>query len=256
MAKTSAGRSAVSRAVEILNAFGPGSLYLSATEIAQRTDNPVPSTHRRLQELTSLGLIDRASDRTYRLGARLWEWAALSPGATGLRAAALPHLQEVHHYVRQHAQIGILTGNDVLFIERLSAPDSVINYSVIGQRLPALASSSGLAQLAFIAEEERERILEHGVDQLTPSTMTDPEEIRRRLVAIRLEGYVVNDGFIHTSARGIAVPIHGHQKDLLGALSVIVPNDDSPVTPRVNLLRRAAAGISRDYARLTRGQRA
>jgi DNA-binding IclR family transcriptional regulator len=256
VARTSGGRSAVSRAVEILDAFGSGSPYLTATEIAERTGAPVPSTHRRLQELTDLGLIDRASDRTYRLGARLWEWAARSPGATGLRAAALPHLQKVHHYVRQHAQIGILTGNDVLFIERLSAPDSVINYSVIGQRLPALASSSGLVQVAYVAEEDRERILAHGVDQLTPSTVTDTEEIRRRLVAVRRDGYVVNDGFIHTAARGIAVPIHGHQQDLLGALSVIVPNDDAPVMPRVNLLRRAAAGISRDYARLTRGQRA
>lgn len=144
----------------------------------------------------------------------------------------------------------------MLIIERLSAPDAVVNFSVIGQRLPALASSSGLVQVAFLAPEERERIVEHGVDQLTPATVTDPDEIRRRLAAIRREGYVANDGFIHPAARGIAVPIHGHQKDLLGALSVIVPNDDAPVMPKVHLLRQAAAGISRDYARLTRGQQA
>ncbi|MFC7401395.1 IclR family transcriptional regulator [Citricoccus sp. GCM10030269] len=254
MARTSAGRSSLSRAVEILDAFDSVSVYLTATQISERTGSPVSSTHRLLGELTSLGLVERAPDRTYRLGARLWEWSARSPGAAGLRAAAWPHLHQVHHVVRQHAQIGILAGHDVLFIERLSAPDAVVNYSVIGQRLPALVSSSGLVQVAWLPEYEQEAILAAGLEPYTPKTVTDPSLIRRHLADIRRNGYVANDGYVHTAVRGIAVPLRGHQDDVLGALSVIVPNDSAPVGPHVTVLKNAAAAISRDYAALTRGR--
>lgn len=254
MARTSAGRSSLSRAVDLLDAFDSGSVYLTATELAARAGSPVSTTHRLLGELTALGLVERSEDRTYRIGARIWEWSARSPGAAGLRAAALPHLQKVHHAVRQHAQIGILVGHDVLFIERLTAPDAVVNYSVIGQRLPALASSSGLVQLAWLPEAEQDAAIAAGVRHYTPLTVTEPEKIRQRLAEIRRAGFVANDGFIHTAARGIAVPLRGHQDDLLGALSVIVPNDAAPVRPYVTLLQNAAAAIARDYAALTRGR--
>lgn len=255
MARTSAGRSSLSRAVDLLDAFDSGSVYLTATELADRAGSPVSTTHRLLGELTTLGLVERSPDRTYRIGAKIWEWSARAPGAAGLRAAALPHLQKVHHAVRQHAQIGILVGHDVLFIERLTAPDAVVNYSVIGQRLPALASSSGLVQLAWLPEAEQEAAIAAGVRHYTPLTVTEPDRIRRRFAEIRQEGYVVSDGYIHTSARGIAVPLRGHQDDVLGALSVIVPNDHAPARPTITLLQKAAAAISRDYAALTRGRR-
>ena len=254
MARTSAGRSSLSRAVALLDAFDSGSVYLTATELADRAGSPVSTTHRLLGELTALGLVERSPDRTYRIGARIWEWSARSPGAAGLRAAALPHLQRVHHAVRQHAQIGILVGHDVLVIERLTAPDAVVNYSVIGQRLPALASSSGLVQLAWLPEAEQEAVIAAGVREYTPSTVTDPDRIRERLAEIRRTGFVANDGFIHPAARGIAVPIRGHQDDVLGALSVIVPNNTAPVRPYVTLLQNAAAAVARDYAALTRGR--
>lgn len=256
MAKTSGGQSALSRAVQVLDAFDSASVYLTASQVAGRTGQPISSTHRQLQELVRLGLVDRSPDRTYRLGTKLWEWAARSPGAAGLRAAALPHLQKVHNVVRQHAQIGVLSDNEVLFIERLSAPGAVVNYTVIGQRLPALASSAGLVQVAWLPPDKLEAVLAQGVDQFTPSTMTDQRRIRRRLVDIRRSGYVITSGFIHPAARGVAVPLWGHQKDLLGALSVVVPNDEVPAKPVVELLQEAAEAISRDYAAFTRGQQA
>jgi DNA-binding IclR family transcriptional regulator len=255
MARTSAGKSSVSRAVDILDVFSSGTVYLTATQIAERLNRPVTSTHTQLIELTRLGLLDRNPDRTYRLGARLWEWAAQTPGAAGLRAAAAPHLQALHQRVRQHAQIGILAGNHVLFIERLSAPGAVVNFTVIGQRLPALASSSGLVQVAWLPPVDQEPILASGIDQITPQTVTDSVLIRARLAEIRKTGYVVNDGFLHTAARGIAVPLRGYQDDVLGAVSVVVPCDNSPVMPYVNLLRRTASAIARDYASMTRGHR-
>lgn len=246
MAKSSAGRSALSRTVDVLNPFDSSTVYLTASQIADVIGAPVSTVHRRLQEMCQLGLVERTG-AGYRLGIRLWEWAARTPGATGLRSAALPHLQTLHGQVRQHAQIGVMQGTEVLFIERLYAPDAVVNFTTIGERLPALASSSGLAQLAHLPVAEQERVIAAGLRTLTPFTVTDPEAIRRRLAEIRRSGFVVNDGFIHPDARGIAVPLWGHRSDLLGAVSVIVPNDGRPSAPFVRILQQTAVRIGASF---------
>ena len=55
----------------------------------------------------------------------------------------MPFLEDVHAVVGHHAQLGVLDGDEVLFLERLTARDAVINYSRIAGRLPLHTSSSG-----------------------------------------------------------------------------------------------------------------
>ncbi|WP_168199719.1 IclR family transcriptional regulator [Citricoccus sp. SGAir0253] len=249
MARSSEGRSSLSRAVDVLDAFDSASVHLTVSAVAARTGMPLSSTHGLLAELERLGLVERSPDRTYQLGVRLWEWAARTPGAAGLRSAARPHLQHVHHLVRQHVQLGVLRGTDVVFVERLSAPDAVVNYTMIGGRTPALLSSSGLAQVAFLAAEDRDAVVDGARRQgQLPAPLADPGVLRRRLAAIRREGHVVTDGYVHPAARGVAVPLLGARGEVLGAVSVVVPNDDAPARPLVNVLRAAAARIVRDLA--------
>lgn len=249
MARSSGGRSSLSRAVDVLEVFDSATVHLTVSEVADRTGMPLSSTHGLLAELERLGLVERAPDRTYQLGLRLWEWAARTPGAAGLRSAARPHLQQVHRLVRQHAQIGVLMGADVIFIERLSAPDAVVNYTMVGGRMPALLSSSGLVQLAYLDPEARSAIVDAGSGLALPPELADPDARRRTLAEIRRVGHVVTDGYVHPAARGVAVPLLAPGDRVIGGLSVIVPNDGAPVRPLVNILGRAATRIVRDLSR-------
>ena len=97
---------------------------------------PLSTAHRLVAELEREGLLERMPDRTYRLGVRLWEFASRTPGALGLRELARPWLEAVHARVRQHTQLGVLAGHDVLFIERMSTRDAVLNATLIGGRTP------------------------------------------------------------------------------------------------------------------------
>jgi DNA-binding IclR family transcriptional regulator len=56
---------------------------------------------------------------------------------------------------------------------------------------------------------------------------------------------VVCDGFIHTDAMGIAVPVYGPDGGVVAALSLIVPSRDSQPMMHVPALLAAARGISR-----------
>ncbi|MEU2927208.1 hypothetical protein ABZ636_19475 [Streptomyces sp. NPDC007251] len=110
-------------------------------------------------ELVAHGFLGRDDDRRVRIGVRLWELAVRASPALSLRDAAMPFMEGVHDVVGHHVQLGVLDGDDVLFLERLSAPNAVINYPRIAGRLPLYAPSCGLVLLAHGAADRKERLL-------------------------------------------------------------------------------------------------
>ncbi|MEV7649409.1 IclR family transcriptional regulator [Arthrobacter sp. NPDC089319] len=246
MAKSSAGRSALSRIMQILAAFDVDAVFLTVSQLSVRSGLALATTHRLVAEMEQFGLLERQPDKTYRLGVRLWEIACRTPGALGLREIAKPYLQEVQSRVRQHTQLGILEGHEVLFLERLSARDAVVNVTLVGGRLPLHASSSGLVLLAHSDNGFQDELLAGDLFRYTDQTVQSPEDLRGLLQQIRRDGYACGRGYIHPEARGIAVPIRGVNDVVVAAVSVVVPNDDAPVTGFVRLLQAAAQAISKD----------
>ncbi len=247
MARPPAGESVLTRAVRILAAFGPDERSLRVSDIAVRTGLPVPTASRLVAEMVRHGLLARDPDRRVRIGVRLWELAMRASPTLSLREAAMPFLEDVHAVVGHHAQLGVLDGTEVLFVERLSAPGAVVNYTRIAGRLPLHASSSGLVLLAHAAAEVQEAVLAAPLVTYTPYTISTPGWLRRVLADVRRDGYAYCPGFIHEEALGVAVPVRDGARRVVAALSVIVPNDEQgrAVVP---VLRAAARGVSRVLA--------
>ena len=249
MARGSAGESVLHKHLRILESFDAWHPFLTLTEIADATGLAPSSAHRLIGELEREGLLERQADRTYRLGVRLWEFASRTPGAVGLREIARPWLGAVHERVRQHVQLGVRAGLDVLFIERMSAQDAVLNATLIGGRIPLFASSSGLVLAAYGDASVADDVIASGLRPYTEHTIVDPKVFRRELQRVRADGFSVTSGHIHAESRGIAVPVIGRDGAVYAALSVVVPNDDAAPQPLIDLLRRAASGVAHDLAR-------
>jgi DNA-binding IclR family transcriptional regulator len=244
VSRIATGESSLARAIRIIAAFTPDDPSLRISEIARRTGLHVATTSRLVAELTAHGLLERGPDREVRVGVRLWELAARASPTRSLREAALPYLEDVHAVVGHHAQLGVLDGEDVLFIERLSARDAVINYSRIAGRLPLHISSSGHVLLAHGPPELQESILGRPLQRYTPGTITSPDALRAALAVTRRRGYAMVEGHVHEDAAGLAVPVRGALGEVVAALSVIVPNDGHAQN-NVPILLAAARGISR-----------
>ncbi|MCB1301664.1 MAG: IclR family transcriptional regulator, partial [Tetrasphaera sp.] len=176
----------------------------------------------------------------------MWDFASRTPGALGLRELARPWMQAVQARVRQHTQLGVRSGTDVLFIDRLSDPDAVVNATLIGGRLPMPLSSSGVVLLAQADESALEDVVRAGWPQPTPHALPDARALRDLLATVRRRGYAALGGHIHPDSRGVTVPVLGPLGSVYAALSVVVPNDDAPVQRVVEVLKVAAAGIGRE----------
>jgi len=244
MARQSNGASAISRVVKLLDTFTFEAPFLTLSEISERSGIPLSSAHRIVTELVEHGLLERMPDRSYRVGNRLWEMGSRTPGALGLREIALPYLHAIQSRVRQHTQLLVRSGLDVLVIERLSHRDAVVNASIVGGRIPVQHSSSGIVLLAAAEEDLVPDVVARGLDPITASSLRTEEELRDAVASARRVGYAVSEGWIFEESRGVAVPVRGSQDVVVGALGVVVPNDHSPVDDLVRLLRLAADGIS------------
>jgi DNA-binding IclR family transcriptional regulator len=248
MPRVATGESSLARAVRILESFTPDEPELTVSEVARRSGLPLATASRMVGQLVDHGLLSRGPDREVRVGMRMWELASRAAPTRSLRDAAMPYLEDLHAVVGHHAQLAILDGEEVIFLERLSARDAVINYSRVAGRLPLHISSSGVVLLAYGPAELQDRVLARPLEGRTPATITAPDRLRATLEQVRRQGFALLAGHVHPDATGIAVPVRNGLGEVVAALSVIVPND-SRAASAVPALLAAARGIERSLRR-------
>jgi DNA-binding IclR family transcriptional regulator len=124
-----------------------------------------------------------------------------------------------------------------------------VNASIIGGRIPLQYSSSGIVLLASAKDDLLRRVIDRGLDPLTPHSLQNEAEFRAAVEFARREGYAVAEGRIFNGSRGLAVPVRGSQGVVVAAVGIVEPNDGSSPIGHVNLLRQAAEGISQALLR-------
>lgn len=252
MSRASRGQSVLSRVVRILETFDEGVRDLSGSQIARRAGMPLSTTHQLLQEMDALGLVERLSDRRYRIGIRLWELAVRTPGALGLREVATPYLRKLHESIGQNLQLVILQGADALFIERMSAPGAAANVVVVGGRLPFYSTSSGLLLAAFTPPAQRAALIEVDRQPYARAPLPTNLELDAQLNAIRAQRYAITRGYIEPSVTAIAVPVFNPTREAVAAVSAIVPTENAQEERVLATLftgaRDISAALGRSYA--------
>jgi DNA-binding IclR family transcriptional regulator len=92
-----------------------------------------------------------------------------------------------------------------------------------GGIIPLYAGASVQVILAYLDQEEQDKVCEGSFAQFTPTTITNPEELRMRLAIIREQGYVITQGEFYPGSIGIAAPVFGKDNCVIGSVSVSAP---------------------------------
>lgn len=244
MANSSSGESVTDRVVRVLETFTPTRTAQTVSEIGRRANLPMSTAHRIVGELVIAGLLERDEQLRVRIGLRLWELATRGSSALRMRQVALPFMERVQSRVREHTQLVVLEEDEALCVERLLAPSSGENITVIAGRLPLHACSSGLVLLANGDAELQERVLSGRLQRMSEETITDPGRLRELLATVRREGHVVAPGHVSAVSTGIAVPVHDRAGATIAALAVVLPRKANP-EPALMELKSAARGLGR-----------
>ena len=241
MANSPSGDSMLDRLVRILDAFDQHTPSMSVLALARRAQIPKATMYRLLDEMVSHGLLSRGKDGQVTLGLRLWELANRSAATQDLRKAALPFMEDINQLLGQNTQLSMLHEDEVLIIERLSRPGSVVNQASVAGRMPVHRTSMGMALLAFSRPEAIHGFLERHRELMLA---THPN-FRAEMAELRRNGFASMDGYIDEETTGVAAPILDLQGYALAVLSVVVPRGSATLPAAALALRTAARGISR-----------
>src|SRR5699024_7167266 len=93
--KSQRGESVINRVIRLIEAFDRELGGLTLSELAERIDVPISSTHRLVEQLSTLGILERDAGRKIRLGIHLWEITSRSSRLLQLREVALPQMEKL-----------------------------------------------------------------------------------------------------------------------------------------------------------------
>nr|WP_221381920.1 IclR family transcriptional regulator [Actinoplanes polyasparticus] len=235
------------RAAAILGAFDEQHRELSLAALVARCGLPRSTTHRTADKMLKLGWLDKPADR-YRVGNRIFELSGLAPVRHQLREAALPYLQDLHHATRLTVQLGVLSGTQVLLVEKITGHRPMPMLSQVGALLPAHCSALGMAILAYSDEAAVQAVINAGMERRTPRTMTTATALRRELAAIPDRGLAVEREEGNVGISCVAAPIFGPLGVVVAAVSVTGPVALVRADRAGPAVRLAAAAASRAYS--------
>jgi len=237
------GEPVLDRAFRLLASFGPADHSLSLASLSVRAGLPKASALRIARKLTELGALERGEDGQYVVGLRLLEIASLAPRGHGLRAAALPYLEDLHHATGEHVLLAVRDGLEAVLIERLSARGAGQTMYRIGGRMPMHSTGVGLVLLAHAPAQVQEEILAGDLAVEPGHIPLSDRELRGQLAAIRRDGVAVVSRPWPNPMTSVAAPILS-SRQAVAALSVVAQSgrmQPATLTPAVVAVARAVS---------------
>lgn len=215
---------AVERALDVLSCFSSRTPKLTMTQIADEIGINKSTVHRLLGTLEKRRFVQRdPATGAYELSIRLLQMAYLTLEHNDLRQLTTPFVRRLCDQYRENVDISVLDEADVVFVNHLEGPQRVKVAAATGQRLPAFATASGRAILAYLPAEVVQRILALGMPRYTPHTPVLAEQVLDDLCLIREQGFAVSEQEYEEGIDAVAAPILDGNNRPFGAVAIVGP---------------------------------
>lgn len=215
---------AVDRALDVLMCFNRQTPELSMTQIGEQIGIHKSTVHRLLATLEHRRFVQRDPETgMYRLGIRLLQMAYLTLEQNDLRRLAAPFMQRLGQQFQENIHLAILDDSEVVYLSIIESPQRVKLAAAVGQRLPAYATASGKAILAFLPSNMVQRILDQGMPQLTPRTQTSPNAFFEDVHSIRERGFAISEQEFEDDINAVAAPLFDPEGQPIASIAVASP---------------------------------
>lgn len=242
---------AISRMLSVLEAF-QGKSQVSLNDLAARVPIVKSSIYRILFTLEQAGYISRSANGKYSITPRfrnLTDEGQSNP-ISELPAIALPFMAGLLRRFQETVNLGVLNGDEVLYIRVLESPHAFRLAAHAGIRSPLHSTALGKSLLCHMPQAEIERILKgKTLRRMTTRTICDRPAFMRELVKVRKRGYSVDNGEDSDGARCFGAAILSPDGKPVAAMSISGPASRMDRIPERDITGRLM-GACRDIATL------
>ena len=154
------------RALELIAEAGS----LGVTELGRALDVHKATASRLIATLAERGLLERDPvTEKYRLGFGLIRLAGAAMAGLDLVRTAHPILEDLAERTRETVNLGVLSGDAVVYVDQISGTRAIVSVSWVGRSTPLHCSSNGKVLLANMPDDERDRLLARPLERPTAS---------------------------------------------------------------------------------------
>lgn len=240
------------RTFSILELFTEERPEWSTTEAARILHLPIPTAHRILAALKRHGYVSQHEEtKRFRLGVAALRLGDRARAVVDLRALSLPALRRLSHETGETALLTVLTPNHFrgVCLERVETLQPLRLSVQPGRQLPLHAGASQKALLAYLPDDEIERVLDRPLEHLCHATISEPLALRQELARIRKRGWASSYEETNVGVWGVAVPILSERDTVVCAIGIAGPSARlTPQRVREDVVRVHAAATEIAHA--------
>lgn len=223
----------VKRIFSVLDNFSVKKPELGVREMARLMDLSPSTCGRILSMLRDEGVLNRDPiSKQYRLSGRVLHWAGSYRENSSLNELAFPYMQSLLRQTDETISLYSLEEDRRVCINRLESNRSVRIVEAIGQSLELHTGSGGRAILAYLPQDEIERIVRSAETRL--QTEINLDTIEHQLETVRSVGYALSHGEWMADASGVAIPVMDSNGRPIGSISVSGPTSRFSDPDRLN----------------------
>jgi DNA-binding IclR family transcriptional regulator len=213
----------VTRALRSLELIGEAG-ELGVTELGRRLGVHKATASRLAATLAEHGFVERdpVTER-YRLGFALVALAGSATANLDLVRTARPVLEELAERTRETVNLGVRSGDGVVYLDQVSGARSIVSVSWVGRRTSLHDTSNGKVLLAFAANDDVDRVLAGALERRTSNTIVDPGRLREQLATVRERGWAQTLEELEEGLNAVAAPVRDADGSVVAALSVSGP---------------------------------
>ncbi len=166
-------------------------------------------------------MVQAPTDQKYRLGPKVLELANIFLSTLDWRAVAAPHLKDLRNKTDETVMVFVIDEDQRVCLEILESSQELRPSLKIGSRFPLHAGSAGKLLLAYLAKEDRRRVLSRtGLPRFTKNTITELRGLEKELDRIRKDGYAVSHQERVPFLSSVSTPLRDSKGQVVAALCV------------------------------------
>jgi DNA-binding IclR family transcriptional regulator len=240
---------ALARGLSILVLFDIEHPAWSLNEICEQTRMSKTTAYRMLRTLEAKDFLeyDPTTER-YHLGKAAIPPAYLALSSVGFVRAAHPWLEELAAETGETVELTVGGPDGAIVVDQVATSHPFRLNTPTGRKLSGLASSSWRLHVAFRRPEEQEKYLKEQQHKLTSHTVTDPDELRRRLEADKAEQLSCDLEELDLGVCAVSAPVFERDGSLKAVVTLVAPAErfgPREKKKHIEALRNTATKLSR-----------
>lgn len=214
---------ALARGLAVLLALSDKKRRMSIAQISHGTGIPRAAARRSLHTLAKLGFVAADDARRFYLRPRVLSFSHAYLSSSPLAVLAQPILDRLGESLREACSLGILDGDEIVYLAR-SASSRIMSPALnVGRRLPAYCTSIGQVMLAHLTPEKLDEYLARvKFHPYTEFTLIGADKLREALKSARETGFAFASQQMEPRLCTIAVPVRDGGGHYVAGMNVIL----------------------------------